>query len=924
MLPETIGPYKVERELGRGGMGEVYLAHDARLDRRVAIKALPAHLAADEDRLARFQREAKVLASLSHPGIAAIYGLESVGGHQYLILEYVDGETLANRLARGKLPAEEALVVAKQIAEALEIAHERGVVHRDLKPGNVMLTRDGVVKVLDFGLARTEESSSSSAPVRLMADSPTVTSPVQLHSPTIPGVIMGTAGYMSPEQARGKPVDKRSDIFSFGCVLYEMLTGAMPFRGETVADAIGATLHKEPDVSLLPRETPRRVRDLLTVCLAKDRKQRLHDIGDARLEIERAIAQPLDGGEANAVLGPWWKTPRGLMAISLASAAVVAVAATVAWMTWSQSQSSREHRESGVASASKPVVRFTIEPPQGYSISAFITGGSGIAISPQGDRAVFMVEADNQIHLCVRHFAEGTARVIPNTEGYFGPFFSPDGKWLGFVSKGRLMKMPADGGPALTICEFGSANSFAWLDDGTIVWGSGVSGLWRVSADGGTPVQLAKLGKELKTNPPNLKVFGMDTPLAVPGADYVLACGWDGFTTEDYRLYAVSLSDGSVRLVMKTATEPRLIARDRLLFTRGTTVMSVGFDPVRGTTVGEPTVALEKVRTDQWMDSAYIGASISGTFASVPGGRFGADRKIVCVDETGKTTPLLEEVDCFQAVPAASPDGRKLVAMTLRQRPEMWVIDLERKSKTFIPLEGEAFAPRWSADGAWIYAATTSQGGDAGITKYAVGGASRTLLKGVPGLFANVECAIPDGSGLLLTTGLLDATTKPDLARYDFATESVTPLRSNPAGESGGAVSPNGKWIAYVSDESGSLQVHLGPLGAVGPNVQVSSRGGQSPRFSSDGKRLFFLNEEKQMMVSTIDFHENEAHVSVPKVLFDAKGDSTKPDLVSGFDVLPEGKFVMVQKSAWENEKPVIHVIMNWAEELRAKSGPAK
>jgi len=287
--PATIGPFKIERELGRGGMGVVYLATDAKLDRQVAIKALPADLGADPDRLARFQREAKVLASLNHSNVGGIYGLEASEGQQYLVLEFIEGETLADRLSRGPIPFEESLTLAKQIAEALEAAHEKGIVHRDLKPSNVMVTSEGVVKVLDFGLARTAEGSPSSTNAAASSESPTISSPAR-HSPTIPGAIMGTAGYMSPEQARGKPVDKRSDIFSFGCVLYEMLTGAGPFPGETATDSLGAILHREPNWSLLPPSTPQRVRELLTKCLAKDRKNRLHDIADARLELDRAIS----------------------------------------------------------------------------------------------------------------------------------------------------------------------------------------------------------------------------------------------------------------------------------------------------------------------------------------------------------------------------------------------------------------------------------------------------------------------------------------------------------------------------------------------------------------------------------------------------------------------------------------------------------
>lgn len=286
MHPANIGPYQIQRELGRGGMGEVFLARDTRLDRDVAIKALPAHLAADPDRLARFQREAKALAALNHPGVGAIYGLEEAGGHQYLVLEYIEGETLLDRLGSGPIPVDEAMSIARQMAEALEAAHEKGIVHRDLKPGNVMVTPEGVVKVLDFGLARTAEGPMSSTSLPAAADSPTM----PVHSPTIPGAIMGTAGYMSPEQARGKPVDKRSDIFSFGCVFYELLTGSGPFPGETVTDSLGAILHRDPEWDLLPKSTPPRVRELLRNCLVKDRRNRLHDIGDARLELDRAIA----------------------------------------------------------------------------------------------------------------------------------------------------------------------------------------------------------------------------------------------------------------------------------------------------------------------------------------------------------------------------------------------------------------------------------------------------------------------------------------------------------------------------------------------------------------------------------------------------------------------------------------------------------
>ena len=385
MPPAAIGPFQIERELGRGGMGEVYLARDTRLDRQVAIKALPAHLSQDPDRLARFQREAKMLASLNHPGVGAIHGLEECAGHQYLILEFVEGETLADRLARGPIPIDEALVIARQIAEALEAAHEKGIIHRDLKPGNVMVTHEGAVKVLDFGLARTEETPASSSFVpQNLADSPTVTSPARIHSPTIPGVIMGSAGYMSPEQARGKAVDKRSDIFSFGCVLYEMLTGAMPFRGETAADAIGATLHKQLDLALLPPGTPATIRLLLSRCLAKDRANRLHDIADARLELAQAISDPtgISLGLGAVTRPPQRGGLRAAMPLILAGAIALVGGTFPLW-------SGRLGAGGGRDASSAPVVRFTIEPPEGYTIPEFITDAERTITTLGSDRRIW-------------------------------------------------------------------------------------------------------------------------------------------------------------------------------------------------------------------------------------------------------------------------------------------------------------------------------------------------------------------------------------------------------------------------------------------------------------------------------------------------------------------------------------------------------
>ncbi len=894
-------------------MGEVYLARDSRLDRPVAIKALPAHLAQDHDRLARFQREAKVLASLSHPGIGAIYGLEESQGNQYLILEFVEGETLADRLTRGPIPVDEALAMARQMAEALELAHEKGVIHRDLKPSNVMVTAEGVVKVLDFGLARTAEAHASTMHAANAPDSPTITSPMPVHSPTIPGVIMGTAGYMSPEQARGKAVDKRSDIFSFGCVLYEMLTGIMPFRGETVADAIGATLHKDSDLSLLPAATPPTIRLLLTQCLTKDRSNRLRDIGDARLALTHALSDP-----TGATLGRSGAEPmpqrRGVHPAAMVALAAVAVVGGT-FPLWS----ARVGIGGAAAVSPKPVVRFTIEPPTGYTLPPFVHNGTGIAISPAGDRFVFVAEADNKPFLCMRDVASAQSRVLPGTDGASSPFFSPDGAWLGFMSKSRLMKMPADGGPALTICELAYGASFAWLEDGTIVWGSGVSGLWRVNANGGKPDQLAKAGPGTPSLDGGLAVGGMNVPLAVPGANYILSDSWSGFSTEDYNLIAVSLNDGSSRLVLRAVAEPRFITPTRLLFTRGTTVMTVAFDPSRGVTVGEPTVAVEKVRTDQWMDSAYIGASTSGSFAYAPGGRFGADRRLVRVDESGKSTPILDGTDTYNMVPVVSADGRKALLTTLRSKVELWVLDLERRSLSLVNSRTETFRPCWVDGGNSIVAGQVDATGGYNMAKWPVGGGEPIVLPGTSGRMDNPLQELPDGSAVLVQSNSFDAMSQPNLVLYNYAAGSFSPVRDSPAYEGDGSIAPDGNWIAYVSDESGRAQVYVGPLGAKGPNVQVSSIGGNSPRFSRDGKRLFFRDSQDVLMAVTVEFSGTEPRISMPSKVFDVKTSGPFATIGwAGYEPLPEGGFLMVERAAWEKEPPVIHVVLNWALELTA------
>ena len=911
--PATIGPYSVVRELGRGGMGLVYLAHDPKLDRHVAIKSLPAHLATDPERLSRFQREAKVLASLNHPGIAGIHGLEDVGGTRYLVLEYVDGETLATRLERGPIHVDEALTLARQIAEALEAAHEKGVVHRDLKPGNVMVSTEGKVKVLDFGLARTGDGAPSSSSLAASPHAPTVTTPPPVHSPTIAGAIMGTAGYMSPEQARGKAVDKRSDIFSFGCVLYEMLSGAQPFSGETVTDALGATLHKDVNLALLPQHVPPTVRLLLVRCLTKDRANRLHDIADARVELAQAISDPTGTALGFSGTGPHGarSSRRGPAPLVVALAAIALVGGT--FPLWS----ARVGLPGGASATPRPVVRFTIEAPRGYKLPASPDGSAGMAISPAGDRIVFTAESEGKSCLFMREIASPQARLIPDTERCGAPFFSPDGKWLGYSGPSRLLKVPVEGGPALTVSE-NAAGPATWLDDGTIIYTAGSGGLWRVPASGGEPVQLAKAGQDVKTVDGTHFVLGFSAALAVPGADYVLATVWDADTIESYDLVSVSLKDGSVHALMRKAAEARLIARDRLVFARGATAMVVAFDPARGTTVGEPVVALDQVRTNRWADTSALATSLSGTMIYVPGGRVGVGRRLIRVDESGKATPLLDGTDAFASAPIVSPDGKRAVVATLRHRIELWVLDFERRSMSMLANVGENWSPMWSRDGNWVYMMQAVPGKPRVIVKRPAYGGEPEVVPGLGDDEFYPSASLADGSGLIFSRKTQGLTNNEDVVLYRFADAKLTPLRDGPGEQGGGKPSPDGSWLLYYSNESGRPEVYAGPLAAKGPNIQVSPNGGSGGRIARDGKRIFFINREDILMEATAEKTETGLRVSPPRKLFDMSTIGTT-GAWSVYDILPQGGFVMVEPAAWEKESPVIHVVLNWADELRAK-----
>ncbi len=930
MHPANIGPYQILRELGRGGMGEVYLARDTRLDRDVAIKALPGHLATDPDRLARFQREAKVLASLNHPGIGAIYGLEEAQGHQYLILEFIEGETLADRLLKGAIPLDEALPIARQIAEALEVAHEKGVIHRDLKPGNVMVTPDGVVKVLDFGLARTADGVPGTSGISAQADSPTMPSPAPINSPTIPGAIMGTAGYMSPEQARGKAVDKRSDIFSFGCVLYEMLTSAGPFPGETVTDSLGAILHREPDWALLPPGTPVRVRELLRSCLTKDRRNRLHDIGDARLDLERAIA----GHEWTAA------TPAGqagkrslLLPIGLACAA----AGFAGLAGWKFATSSA--RPAPPAPRQTFYVSTTVESKPAFSNlmgiapdARFLVYSANPEIPPDSVKPTGI--------LMVRRLDRDETIAVDGTEGARDAALSPDGRTIAFsCAKDRagttlvLKKVTLENGRPTgkpeTVCELQSGNppSLCWASDREIVFSPSYEPvIYIVGSSGGEPREVLK-----EDRPKGIEAWAEFRPL-VPGKS-ILASRWS-FVGQKVKISTevVDLTTGTRTLVLPDAGAAQYIPDEGggyLLATRSTqtNLIAVRFDLATSRTIGDPVTV--------WSGNVLTAFRItpSGTLAMTTRPIEVVDRRLAWIDDKGQAQPIPGMTRSYGQFVVSPDGGRVLVSLDVAGSTELisecWVQDLARKTSTRIPVKGAMLGMLWSPDGQQIAYGLAGDGGFSIMQRRNDGSGepmkmvsspdSRTLLfpttwspDGKSVAFVQVDMATNDADAYVMQ-------------RDEKSNQwTAKPYLKTPASEGLDQISKDGKWAIISSSQSGRQELYVQPFTGDGDadgragRRQISTSGGGTSWWSPDGKEIRYLDNDWQIMSVQIKT-EPAFSASEPKVLY-----SLKDLKVRGWAFGPDGRLMVILQGDSEQTTASVGLVVNFLDELRAKVPAAK
>jgi serine/threonine protein kinase/Tol biopolymer transport system component len=894
LIGTRIGSYEIRAAIGAGGMGHVYRAHDMKLHREVALKILPDVFAADPDRLARFQREAQLLASLNHPHIAAIYGLEEVdvskssgqAGVRALVLELVEGPTLADRIVDGPIPLDEAVRIARQMVDALEAAHAQGIIHRDLKPANVKVRPDGSVKVLDFGLAKALDS----APVGSEPPAPpTITSPAM----TRMGVILGTAAYMSPEQAKGRPADKRSDIWSFGCVLFEMLTGRLAFSSDDVSGTLAFILTREPSWNLLPPETPPSLRRLLGRCLEKDRARRLADIADARLELDESITEGAAAGGApapqpqtRATLPRW--LPWSIAAVSLAITLLIGGIAVV--------------ERSAVDT---PVYRSSILVPGRLGGPRVI--GTVVALSPDGRRLAFVAtDATGQSQLWMRALDAPRAQPLADTVDALSPFWSPDSGWLAFVQNGKLKKMSAAGGPAVTLCDSARIGG-SWNREDVILFTQTSGALARVPASGGTPAPLATIDANGEV------VYGL--PVFLPDGQHFVYQALAAINPDLTRSGGSSqVYVGALASTIRTPLplDPGVVqyARGFLWFMRGSTLMAQPFDVSGNALAGEAVPVAEQVRRDAAAQQNGF-FSVSATGALVFQSDSSPGSSLVWYDRQGRPTGTLGGPADYADV-RLSPDGRRALvsvpesgAANRDLSRDLWIFDEPRSTGrrfTFNDMRPRRGAI-WSPDGSHIVFATERKGHLVLVQKASSGAGSEDVL--LDDKFEKEAVSwSPDGTFIMYHT------------RTGAPRPWVLPLGGDrkPFAFSQPRAfwpqfSPDGRWVAYMSTESGRNEVYVAPFSGAGGKAQISPAGGQDPMWRGDGRELLYLDARNNVLMSAaVTLERDRADVGEVKPLFKL----AKVGARITYGVSPDGQRILAVTENAEAAAGPLTLVVNW------------
>ena len=874
-----LGPYEVAGQIGAGGMGEVYRATDTRLKRDVAIKVLPEAFTESAERLARFGREAQLLAQLHHPHIASIFGLEEADGVQALVMELVEGPTLGERMAQGPFSIDEALSIARQIAEALEVAHEKGIVHRDLKPANVKLTPEGNVKVLDFGLAKALQPAADSA------DSPSVSlSPTLTLGATVQGVILGTAAYMAPEQAAGKGVDRRADIWAFGVVLYEMLTGQRLFGGETVSHVLASVLKDEPDFSALPAETPERIANLVRRCLRKKPRERLQAIGDARVVIEEVLARPdAERSLALAAPPPPSRLPWAIAGMSLLAALALAVLAL---------------RTPSAEDAGRMVHASLAAPAETWL-------GETFALSPDGRRLAFQAfdKSTGIAALWMRDLGSPEARRIEGAERGEMPFWSPDGRQLGFFANGRMKRIDSAGGAAQFIAEAPTPRGASWGEGGWIVFAPSFRvGLSRVRASGGEVEPLTELDDSRGEKSHRFPVF-------LPGGESLLfqaQTAEGGAIDDSSTLEALSLVTGKRTTLLHANSSPIYSATGHLLFWRAGSLQAQAFDAARLTLAGEPLSLAAGVAYSR-NEQVLASVSAEGTLVFQKG-ESGGFSEIFGIDRRGIETKLIQELRPHGVTLVLSHDGSRLLIESSapgQGASDLWVHDLKRGTEsrlTFHPA-GDAYGT-WSPDDRWVYY-SNDEHNDGAIFR------RRSDGSGNPERLGTTEAGLwpldASQGGEWLVAGTMSGDTYFDLLRFDLATGESEPLIATPFLEDQGALSPDDRLLAYLSEEPGRPEVFVSSLGEAGGRWQISTDGGSSPRWRADGRELFYLAPPDRIMVVEVEPGE-VPRFSVPRLLFRSA--------IQDFDVAADGESFVAARLTNRGSGDAFRLVTHWPQLL--------
>ena len=852
----------------------------------VALKVLPEAFARDTERMARFEREAKVLASLNHPNIAAIYGLEESGPIRALVMELVEGPTLAERIHGGPVPVDETLPIARQVADAVEYAHDKNVIHRDLKPANIKVTAEGVVKVLDFGLAKALSDDPTDAD---MSNSPTLSM-----AATRQGVILGTAAYMSPEQAKGKIVDRRADVWAFGVVLYEMLTGKQLFSGETIPETLASVMKEAPTFDLLPSQTPPAIQNLLRRCLERNLRRRLPHIAEARMVIEdvlsgAASAEPVAAQGADAF---------SRRALLWGAGCVVAASLVTGFVVWSLRP----------APPAPPVSRLVVPLPSNEQLTG--TAGSMLVLSPDGTQLAYVAGTGGQQRLSLRALDTLESKPIAGTEGARSPFFSPDGQWIGFFAAGKLKKVSVSGGAVLTLCDVATPRGGAWGANDTIVFApSNVAGFSQVSAAGGEPQVLTKL-KEGETN--------HRWPQFLPDGKTILYSIGIGGVPDDGHIAVLRLDTGEQRVLIRGGTYPHYVPTGHLVYYRAGTVMAVPFNLARLELTGTSAPVVEGVMgSTANVGAAQFSFSSLGSLVYVPGSSQGAESKLVWVDRKGTEQPLPAPPRAYDDL-SLSPDGRQVAVQLLDPSPaSVWIYDIPRGTLARLTFEGTANVPVWTPDGKRIVYAISKPGANGNGLAWKPADGSGAEERLMTSEFAPGTTSV-SSDGKEVAFYATSPATGSDLWVVPLQGERKPKVfLQTPFTETDPMFSPDGRWLAYSSNESGRSEVYVQPYPGPGGKWLISTDGGGEPLWSRNGRELFYRNGDRMMAV---DIQTQPAFkAGTPRMLFERGGylGGTGPD----HDISPDGqRFLMIKQTEQaETALTQINVVLNWFEELKRR-----